>query len=154
MVGKRVRDALYVHRSAVPLLAAAPRERLEQALAAAGDRCWNVARVEPEVVGLLLYPDFDEVAFPGLAASIRVDLTSGSITGRSFEGSANPLILHRKELLVAPDHPQAQAWTALTAALEALGLFRDPHLIGRRTAWTKRLADAGVCIEGHDLCPT
>jgi DNA phosphorothioation-associated putative methyltransferase len=154
VVGKRVRDALYVHRSAVPLLTAGHRERLERALAEAGDASWNVARVEPEAVGLLLYPDFDEAAFPALVASVRVDLTTGSVTGRSFEGSVNPLILHRKELLVAPDHPHAQDWASLTASLEALGLFRRSHLIGRRAAWVKRLAEAGVRVEGHALCPT
>lgn len=153
MVGKRVRDAVYVHNSAVAHLSAGDQSRLQQALLVAGDTLWSVARVERAVVGLLLYPDFKEAAFPTLAASTRVDLTRGSVTRRSFEGSANPLILHRKELLVAPDHPQAHVWAALTASLESRGLFRDPHLIGRRAAWAKRLADAGVRIEGHALCP-
>lgn len=154
MVGKRIRDAVYVHNSAVAHLSAADRSRLEQALVAAADASWNVARLEPGAVGLLLYPDFNEAPFPTLAASTKVDLTNGSVTRRSFEKSANPLILHRKELLVAPDHPQAHTWAALTAALETRGLFRDPHLIGRRAAWDKRLADAGVRIEGHALCQT
>ncbi|CAO4157154.1 hypothetical protein DHODJN_25295 [Methylorubrum extorquens] len=154
MVGKRVRDALYVHRSAVTCLTPSLRAKLQQAILIAGERQWNVARLEARAVGLLLYPYFDEVPFPALTASTRVDLVTKRLTSRSFESSANPLILHRKELLVGDDYPQVQVWSALTMALEARGLFREPHRIGRRIAWMRRLAEASVRIEGHALCPT
>lgn len=153
MVGKRVRDAVYVHRSALDGLTAAQRDRLTRALGIAGDTDWNVARLEPQAVGLLLYPDFERAAFPALAASTRVELSTERVTRRRFDISGNPLILHRKEQLVSQDHPQAPLWRDLTRALEARGLFRDPHLIGRQQAWAQRLADAGVRVEGHVLCP-
>jgi hypothetical protein len=110
-----------------------------------------VARLEPGVVGLLFYEAFDTAPFPALRASTRVDLATGQATLRRFDGP-NPLILHRKEQLVAPDHPCAAIWRALTMELERRGCFRDPHLIGRRHAWETRLSDAGVRIEGHNLC--
>jgi hypothetical protein len=112
-----------------------------------------VVRLEPTVVALLLYEPFDSVPFPALLASTRVDLEAGAAASRNFEGAANPLILHRKEQLVAPSDPRVPAWAALTAGLEARGLFRDLHLIGRRKVWDQRLADAGVRVEGHTLCP-
>jgi hypothetical protein len=151
MLGKRVRGTLYVHRDAIRLLPAPAVETLELALAHAGDCPWNVARLEPGVVGLLFYEAFDTAPFPALRASTRVDLATGQATLRRFDGP-NPLILHRKEQLVAPDHPCAAIWRALTMELERRGCFRDPHLIGRRHAWETRLSDAGVRIEGHNLC--
>lgn len=154
MVGKRVRDALYVHASAAGDLPDVLQARLQEALNTAGEVSWNVARLEPTVVGLLLYRDFETDAFPPLIASTRVELKTGRVTSRSFTDTDNPLILHRKELLVRQGHPHVAAWAALTAELETRGLFRDPHLIGRRKAWLSRLAAAGVRVEGHTLCPT
>jgi DNA phosphorothioation-associated putative methyltransferase len=154
MVGKRVRDALYVHTAAVGELPDALRTRLSTALNLAGQVTWNVARLEPSVVGLLLYCDFETDPFPALVASTRVELDPPRVTSRSFANAANPLILHRKELLASKQHPDSSAWAALTAALERRELFRDPHLIGRRKAWLGRLAAGGVRVEGHTLCPT
>lgn len=119
----------------------------------APDMRWNVARLEPGVVGLLLYEDFEAAPFPALLASTRVVFATRAVNRRDFAGSDNPLILHRKEQLVPPDTPAIADWRQLTAHLEALGCFKDPHLIGRRRAWAARLAAAGVRVEGHKLCP-
>ena len=154
MVGKRVRDALYVHAGAVEELPDGLRARLSVALDLAGQVSWNVARLEPSVVGFLLYSDFETDPFPPLVASTRVELDPPRVTSRSFANATNPLILHRKELLMSRQHPNGTAWAVLTAALESRGLFRDPHLIGRRKAWMSRLAAAGVRVEDHTLCPT
>ncbi|MGB8843624.1 MAG: hypothetical protein WCC64_21440 [Aliidongia sp.] len=154
MVGKRVRDALYVHAGAVSELPDGLRARLSAALNLAGQVSWNVARIEHSVVGLLLYSDFEADPFPALVASTRVELDPPRMTSRSFAHAANPLILHRKELLMPNQHSESTAWAVLTAALESRGLFRDPHLIGRRNAWMSRLAAAGVRVEDHTLCPT
>jgi DNA phosphorothioation-associated putative methyltransferase len=154
MVGKRVREALYVHASAASELPEPQKARLDAALRHAGPATWNVARIEREVVALLLYADFEHDPFPALAASTRIDLISGRTSLRVFASTENPLILHRKELLVGPAHPQAAAWAVLTKALEDRGLFKDAHLIGRRKAWSERLAAAGVRVEAHVLCPT
>ena len=151
-IGKRVRDALYVHRSVIAHLDPVRAARLQAALAIAGETDWNVVRLESQAVGLLRYRDFDLAAFPELVASIRVDLGTGQTTVRNFACSDNPLILHRKEQLVGPDHVDATYWASLTAQLEARGLFRQPHLIGRKNAWNQRLVAAGVRVEGHSLC--
>jgi len=153
MVGKRIRGALYVHRSAVPLLDALDQQRVEQASELAAPWEWNVARLEPALIGLLTYEAFYEDPFPALRAAIRVDLTSATVQRRSFEASANPLILHRKELLVDTSEPAIADWRQLTADLEARDLFRENHLIGRRLQWAGRLFAAGVRLQGHRLCP-
>lgn len=154
MVGKRVRGAIYVHAGAVGELPDGLRTRLSVALDLAGRVSWNVARIEPSIVGLLLYSDFEADPFPALLASTRVELDPPLVMSRNFANAANPLILHRKELLMPKHHPDSSAWAVLTADLESRGLFRDPHLIGRRKAWMSRLAAAGVRVEGHTLCPT
>lgn len=151
-VGKRVRDALYLHHSALAHLDPEREGRLHAALAIAGEVDWNVVRLEPLAVGLLRYKDFDQTAFPELQASTRVDLSTSQITVRNFANSDNPLILHRKEQLVGPNYPHAAEWGSLTAELETRGLFRDPHLIGRKAAWSQRLMAAGIRVEGHSLC--
>lgn len=152
-MGKRVRGALYIHRDAVSELSPSHREQLQRAIQLAPACGWNVARFEPKVVALLLYADFDEDPFPALVASKRVDLATGAVSTRNFGGSSNPLILHRKELLLPAGHWRGAKWTTLTADLQALGLFRDLHLSGRRQPWMRRLAEAGVRVEAHVLCP-
>lgn len=155
MPGKKVRGALYIHRQAIGLLSDADGARLARACSIAGaERIdWNVARIEAEVVALLDYADFREDPFPALRGSARIDLVTGAIVQRAFAVTDNPLILHRKELLIDPLDPAIAEWTALTADLESRDLFRDNHLIGRRRPWAERLASAGVRLDGHRLCP-
>ena len=151
MVGKLVRGALYVHRDAVGSLTAIQAERLERALKAAGDGLWNVARIEPGVVALLQYEDLEASAFPALLHATRVELADGRTPRRAFSRSANPLLLHRKELLVGEEHEKRAAWTATTADLDSRGLFNDSHLIGRRREWLARLAGVGLAVRGDEV---
>ncbi|MBI2570620.1 MAG: hypothetical protein HYV63_26760 [Candidatus Schekmanbacteria bacterium] len=164
-VGKRVHGALYVHRDAVPLL----DEQQRKAITAAGEIAaaavagrpgagadeWNVIKLEParpERVTLLVYPRFAETAFPALLESIAVDLAKRSVAVRSFRHSSNPPILHRKELLLPPEHPDRPRFAALTTALEAFGLFADSRRIGLRKRWEELLAMHGIEIVGHEVC--
>ena len=149
-IGKSVRGALYVHAEAVPLLAPEQRRRVAEADARAAGFEWNVARLERDgAVGLLDYRDFEREAFPRLAAAARVDPVSPAVRITRYGGSANPLILHRKELLVAYDHPERAGWAALTASLEATGLFAETNRIGRLAAWTELLRGAGLDGQGR-----
>lgn len=149
--GKLVRGALYAHRDAVRELAASQQERVERAVTAAPEVRWNVARIERTVVGLLEYEDFDAAAFPCLLAATRVDLESGSVRRTDFSRTANPLILHRKELLVPKGDERAASWRQTTQRLVELGLFENSHLIGRRDAWLERLAVAGIVVSGNEV---
>ncbi len=153
--GKRVRDALYVHVSALRLLSLGHRTRVERAAAVVGDpdgsgRTWNVAKLDPAAVSLLLYEDFDSVAFPRLLASVRID-AAGQVRRMDFSARTNPPILHRKELLLAQDDPRRDVFASLTRAAEARGLFADVHRIGTAKAWEQRLDGAGVSIEDHSI---
>lgn len=149
-IGKSVRGALYVHADAVPLLAPDQRRRVAEADERAAGFQWNVVRLERDgAIGLLDYPDFEREAFPRLAAAARVDPASPAVRITRYSGSANPLILHRKELLVPPDHAERAEWAALTASLEARSLFAETKRIGRRAAWTELLRTAGLDEKGR-----
>lgn len=147
--GKRVGRSVYLHRSALPLL---PEERqavVSAAVVSAGWDSWNVVRLEDGGrVSLLEYQGFEDVPFPPLLESRLVDV-DGRVARRDFRPSPNPPILHRKELLLPPDHPRVPEYAALTAELEAKGLFEDANRIGTRQAWEARLKEAGIVLVGH-----
>lgn len=146
-----MRGSWYLHRSASSFLDGAATVRLEQAVTAVVAADWNVVRISSDNVGLLQYEDFRAVAFPALLQSWKVRSDGGSAY-RDFRSAKNPVILHRKELLVTPQETERSVWGKLTSELERRGLFRDPHLIGRRNAWDKRLSEAGICIKDHVIC--
>lgn len=153
-VGKRVHGTLYLHRDALEALDTAERDLVREAGRLVGDFAWNVVKLDPERagrVGLLAYEPFEAAPFPALLESATVDVGTGRVARRSFRGSPNPPILHRKELLLPSDHPERERYAALTRVLERLGLFAETSRIGFRQAWEARLAAAGVRIEGHRL---
>ena len=143
-VGKHVRSSLYVHRMAVGLLGREQCERVGVAAAIAPGATWNVARLDPTTVCLLEYEDFEAAIFPRLLASTLVDAVGRVCTSRDYRGAANPLILHRKELLVDPGDHRRAAWASLTADLEARGLFSDLIRIGREKHWEALLLAEGL----------
>ncbi|MEK0082651.1 DNA phosphorothioation-associated putative methyltransferase [Benzoatithermus flavus] len=153
-VGKRVHGTLYLHQDALGTLGAEEQALVHEAGRLAGDFAWNVVKLDPERpgrVGLLRYEPFDAVPFPALLDSAAVDVRAGRVVRRSFQRSANPPILHRKELLLPEGHPDRERYAALTRSLERLGLFAGASRIGFRQAWEARLAAAAMRIEGHRL---
>ncbi len=103
----------------------------------------------PKCVSLLAYEEFDANPFPALLESWTIDFRAERSTHRSYRSSRNPPILHRKELLLAPDDPRREVFAQLTEELECLGLFDKANIIGFRKQWEKRLAKAGVVIRDH-----
>ncbi len=159
-VGKRVVDDLYIHISAVGLLELAEqRHTIEQALRRLPPLeggAPNVAKLNLSIgrLSLLSYADFDTSPFPELQASWVFDAgTDAPPRFRSYAESLNPPILHRKELLVASDHPDRDKWSALTRSAECLGMFDDTRTIGFRTNWERLVASKGYTIVGHELHP-
>ena len=153
--GKRVHGALYLHAEAQGALPEdASRAVARAAALLPEDAAWNVVKLEaarPARVSLLLYEPFDDEPFPALLESCTVDLDHGTVAVRSFRRSANPPILHRKELLLAEGDPRRAAFAALTDALEERGLFSGMERMGFRVPWSARLAEAGVRIVDHRI---
>ena len=97
----------------------------------------------------LAYEDFDRVAHPALHAAVVADLKRLDLHYRDYTRSANPSVLHRKELFVAEDYPARQRFARLTAREERLGLLDVTTAIGTRDGWQAVLAEHGVSVRGH-----
>jgi DNA phosphorothioation-associated putative methyltransferase len=157
-IGKHVSGKHYVHISVLPLLSERDQALTRQAIDTSGlvaDRDFNVIRVtdDGDEVALLAYPGFFEEPFPALAASWRFDSASKRLMFRDYSQSLNPPILHRKELLIAPDHPDHARFVALTQAAEALGLFDDPTRIGYRNLWIDLIRSKGYDLQSGEFIP-
>src|SRR5208283_4662657 len=116
--GKRVGGAFYLHVSALAEADPGIRARVERAASLIGSDEWNVAKVQPNSVSLLLYEGFDEAAFPALLRSARVDLRNGAVIRTDYSRRANPPILHRKEQFLPLLDPRRPAYAALTRIAE------------------------------------
>jgi DNA phosphorothioation-associated putative methyltransferase len=154
--GKRIKGHLYFHVSALGLLDPSLRERVQLAAAWVGpsaDAEFNVIKIGEagQQISLLSYKDFFANPFPELQRSCVVDLTSGRTKHLRYDRSDNPPILHRKELLLPPDHPEVQLFATLTQQLEVAGLFRDARRIGFARVWKERLHTAGYEVHNHQL---
>ena len=156
-IGKALGLRLYLHVDAIPSASAEHQELITRAQSAGdiGGDAFNVVRVNAYAsqVSFLLYPRFFEDPFPALLSAIAVDLKRSRQNKRSYQDSLNPPILHRKELLLPPEHPAKPQFQALTASLEALGVFQTAAPIGFKRQWTELLADTGYSVDGHTLVP-
>lgn len=150
-IGKVVGDDLYVHVSALDLLAPVLRLAEFAARRIVGEVVADVIKFAENgrAVSFLQYPDFDTDPHPGLRSSVRVYLPLAKYEIREY-GDANPFILHRKELFVAADYPGRARFEALSRAEESAGLLGGAD-IGTRRGWLERLAERGLMLLGHQL---
>ena len=151
-VGKKLPDATYVHRSAEEQLGALLRLLIFAARQVVGEVDYNVLKISTngKSISFLSYSDFDDNAHPDLRYSVRVYLPRAEYSIRDYSDSANPPILHRKEMLVDPLYPNYIAFCELSAQEDQLGLL-SRNDIGTREAWLVALAEIAVTIEGHKV---
>lgn len=104
-----------------------------------------------EKASLLYYPCLFSEAFPCLLISHVLSTLTGEMISSKQYLQLNPPILHRKELLLPPDHPDIPKFAALTKQLEDAGLFKDSRKIGYKKQWEERLRNAGYKVVDHKL---
>ena len=155
-VGKQIGQTLYIHTDSLKWLSNERAETVRSAIEIAGispGKVWNVIKIDvPSMkISFLQYADFWSDPFPSLQAALGVDLQAKTKRQRSYKKSSNPPILHRKELLMRPDDPRRTKFAQLTEDLERLGMYRSAHQIGFRKQWAKRLRDAGLRVEDHNV---
>lgn len=157
-LGKRLPEGVYVHVETLPHLSAELRVAVDAAttIAEVDAAAFHVVKFANRgaKISLLAYPTFFEEAFPCLTESWVVDLTSRSVTHRAYAPDGNPPILHRKEVLLPPDHPRVPEFAALTTRATELGLFEDTRTIGTKNAWTAKLERLGLRMDGHQFVET
>jgi DNA phosphorothioation-associated putative methyltransferase len=156
--GKHVRGQIYFHVMTLEELDPRVREQVQCAAERAGlsaEADFNVIKIDEagSQVSLLYYEQFFESPFPALQRACVVNLVSGRTKRLCYDLSDNPPILHRKELLLSPDHPQVPRFAALTQQLEAAGLLRDARRIGFARQWQERLQAAVYAVRDHQLVP-
>jgi len=153
--GKKVGDALYVHRSGLWLLPPDMKADVERAIRAVHkrDRMFEgeIIKITKEAVSLLNYPNFFSTPFPELRRSFRFELETGRVQERRYSEDSPP-ILHRKELMVPPasrNSKHIKASERLTRRLEELGAFYETRSIGTKAGWARRLKALGITVDGN-----
>ena len=145
--GKRLPDAIYLHKSAFENEDFQMRDFLSVRISTIKEDkfTWNIIKLfrREFKISLLYYPDFFSSAYPELHSSVVLDLADGTYRKRNYENSPNPPILHRKETFILPDHPSASLFRELTREGELAGLYNDVKSIGFRKNWNDLLASKG-----------
>jgi DNA phosphorothioation-associated putative methyltransferase len=150
--GKQVGGFMYAHKnalSALPtkyLIIAEASLRLDNEFST-----WNVIKFNlknDQRLSLLEYDDFDKMEFPCLHHSCQVDLKIGSLKIRKHS-PANPPVLHRKELLIHPEHPELAKFKNLTSELEKLGAFANIVKLGTKLRWQDELKRLKINVKNH-----
>ena len=153
-IGKQLNNAIAIHISALAKLP--PLLRLYEGCASRNFYRLENANIiklyynKPKVT-YLVYPEFDTQAHPTLQATMEVDLNNLSITYHDISDETNPLILHQKDALVAPDYPSYQKFVRLTKKEQNSGLLENKDAIRRLHGWLRCLREHEVKIEGHRL---
>jgi len=156
--GKQVGESIYLHLSGLEQRGSEVWRAIDTASMLAeveAGKDFNVVKLSQEGrrITLLDYPAFFQEGFPILKRYWTVYLTSQTYRFRTYEGSLNPPILHRKELLLPSNHPRNGEFAELTAAAEQIGLFDDTTRIGFQQAWQSLLAQKSYRVVGHQLLP-
>jgi DNA phosphorothioation-associated putative methyltransferase len=153
-VGKRLPTALYLHSDAVGMLPPILRvlEGAARRLVGTMDASTVVKlHLDRPAVSFLEYPRFDRDPHPALTSGYIVALDRLRCDFRDYSTHLNPPILHRKELLLAPDDPRHKRFSALTRQEQRAGLYAKPEGIGRRRGWDARVRASGLGYSGHCL---
>jgi len=146
-VGKHLPDSIYLHKdafNAIPPLLVKFVHIVAKALKVSVDD-WNIVKLSKSDfrLSLLNYLDFYIESYPVLKQSITVDLAKLEHRATRYNDNENPPILHRKELLIMPDHPDYQAFCLITQEGEAAGLYDNSRMIGFKASWLRLIAKHG-----------
>ena len=152
--GKLIGDTQYIHKSAQKLLPIELHEKVKKCSKIVNSNYnWNVLKInlkDTNKISLLDYEDFTESAFPALLNSCQVDIAKQTFTIRNHSRN-NPPILHRKELLLAPNDKEQGTYQILTQQLENIGAFENITKLGTKANWETELETLGVRVENHEV---
>ena len=153
-VGKLTPSALYIHRSAMPLLPPLLRlyEGCAQALVRNRRRSQHHQAVRDRPAGLLpVLPALRPRRSPHALRGCHGQPKQAHRRLPGLQPFRQPALLHRKEEFIAADYPRRALWEKLTHAEIRAGLYEHPERIGTLQGWRDTLAAAGVTVRGHRL---
>ncbi len=155
-IGRKLGNMHYIHRSAIDYL---PPEETEALILASSivnaSIDWNLVKISKKLdtVSFLLYDNFDDVLFPVLLKATVVNIVLHSLKTIDYRKRKNPPVLHRKELMLAPDDPRISSFAETTIFCEDRQLFKNASYIGTKLKWEERLRENGFKIEGLKIVP-
>ncbi len=153
--GKKVGPFVYLHIDGLSELTGAINSLIKLATELAQQQSieFNIVKIGARTISLSLlnYPGFWRQAFPVLSQSAKLNLDTHQFEITNFESRKNRPLLHRKELLLPPEHSHFEKFAALTAQAEEFGLFKEPKSIGLENGWRRMLKKSDVKIVGHKL---
>jgi len=149
--GKVLPSAIYFHKSVldgIPKPLSLLISNISNALKIKESE-WNLIKLYKNDFKLtfLLYPDFDNYAYPALQQSITVDLQKLSHRKADYSNSDNPPILHRKETFVTESYPKFRHFKEITQEGEQAGLFENTRTIGFKTNWERLIKKKGYELD-------
>lgn len=146
-VGKKLPDAIYIHKSALVDISFPLRNLVQSAVEKSelAPQDWDIVKFfrKDYRLSLLSYPHFMSDSYPQLRCSYTIRLADQSIIKRDYSKSPNPPILHRKETFLLKSHPQSIPFAELTKEGEAAGLYENSKRIGFFKQWQQVIADKG-----------
>lgn len=153
-IGKRLPDALYIHKCAFDVL---PGEF--HAILNYLNHEYKADKIEFNIIklglkdykiSLLHYPTFFKESYPVLETSTTIDLVRKSKRKTSYQNSKNPPILHRKETFLNSDHPSVSLFKEITEEGENAGLYENTKTIGFKSNWQRLIHNKGYfLVEGR-----
>ena len=150
--GKTIGGFTYAHKSGLPFLSKDFSKILEKSLPLLSEFTkWNVVKFnlkKTENISFLKYEDFETVDFPSLLDSCQVNIRNQTIKIRKHSIN-NPPVLHRKELLISPNHHDLIKFQRLTLQLEAMGAFKNIIKLGTKLRWQDELDRLNIVVEDH-----
>ena len=151
--GKHLPDSVYLHKSAITTIPDKLLVFLNKAITTPelNTISWNIIKLFKREfkISLLEYQEFYTEAFPSLSCSHSINLHELTIKKIQYKASKNPPILHRKEILLAPENPLIPEYRKLTEQAE--GLFENKRIIGFKNGWEKILKKKGLTVHGHTI---
>lgn len=154
-IGKRLPDAVYLHKSALDTIPTELASFLARAISHLDldKKEWNLLKFLKRdfKVTLLNYPAFFDDAYPALEKCYSIDLVTGDVRESNYGKSDNPPILHRKETFLKPDHQSVPDFKLLTEEGERAGLYEKANTIGFKKSWERLISRKGFALDesGH-----
>ena len=154
-IGKKLPDALYVHKSAEAQLSPLLQLMVLTAKQIVGEVTYDLIKISTEgkKLSFLAYKDFENTPHPELAYSLKLFLPKASYDLRRYTESLNPPILHRKETFLDTLHPRYAEYAELTKQEEGHDLLSRSD-IGTRNGWEALLNSRNLRIENNSVVST
>ncbi|MCG9730817.1 DNA phosphorothioation-associated putative methyltransferase [Shewanella sp. Isolate13] len=153
-IGKKLPDAIYLHKDSLDRIDLTLKQFITavgQALKIDGDN-WNIIKLSRQDfrLSLLSYPSFFTESYPALTQSVTVDLSKLSHRVVEYNATENPPILHRKETMLYPEHPNYEEFQLITQEGESAGLYDNSRMIGYKQSWERLIEKHGYeLIDGR-----